>query len=210
MSDIDFTDFDGTALQELPAQDAVFQTMKTLRKIIYLTTDGYSATTGGYPDINAIPRVIAAVERLEDLQHGDNAVSFGLGAQLLLANTLSHLRIPELISVRLPDFQTLFEALRRCHGTVERIFFYELTVHSKSHQWAQVLDYLRTIPYLRDLIMNCVYHEGDVLDLVVCVRDAEDFTVSSELSVDVTGKENIDATLAGLIERGIVLEIRGV
>ncbi|KAK3697807.1 hypothetical protein LTR37_017272 [Vermiconidia calcicola] len=216
LSDIDFTNFDGLELQESRAQDAVFQTMESLRKIIYHTTDAYYAKTRKFADTDATPRLIAAAERLEDLHlvllsqfhHRDNDASFGFGAQLLLANKLSHLRTLGLTCVRLPDFQTLFEALRPCNETLECVYFDEITVHSTSHQWAEVLGYPRTIPYLRGLTMEFLYHGGDVRDFTVCVRDAEDSTLSLELFVAQIGKENIDATLARLIERGIVLESR--
>ena len=167
-------------------------------------------------DLTALPRVLALVPRLDFLKlefcadyYNDQDKDFmlHLSNDLILANDLACLQSLEFTSLRVKTFDILFEVLGRCHGTLGGIFLRDVAIVSPRNRWAEVLQSLRMFPNLSHLVFCELFLFDAWQNWAIHVRHPTEIDqgLTLKLDMDCQGEEAIDAALANVLERGIVV-----
>ena len=185
-----------------------------LRQLSYHIPSYVSGSGQVYPEraVQGVCSLLASTLHLEsltfkfihDLRPESPLVS--TGTKFLNACRATSLRELDISLLLLPDFERLFEILRRCHDTLETIALVELMDASEQNLWPTLFEILRSIPKLRSLVLkklyvgrsfsaplqvyeNCTCHEG----------------LHHPLDYDLTGNVAIAASLSRALQNGTVL-----
>jgi hypothetical protein len=191
-----------------PARDVLLKGLKTLR-----VSDWFSTMDKGATKILPMVRNIQNLESLEMTfqplsDFGGDAFATSTITQILLANDFRTLRELCLSMLRLEGFDNVRSALGCCRQTLRVLMISHVTIDSPDETnvgWTAILQSIRAMSNLEHLEMGGLCLCG-MEDLKVYVSDEEGKQQKLErLDFEAFGHEEIDRSLAMVLDRGITL-----